>query len=104
MIFPRKMIWLALAVLVPAGLHAETARERFVQGNAQLAEGHLDEAIADFTAAIAQQAAYPEAYANRGYARRLKGDLDGAIADYAKAIELNPKLAPPHNHRGVAYA
>jgi len=103
MIFSRKIIWFALAVFATAGLRAETARELFVQGNAQLAGGRWDEAIAAFTAAISRQADYPEAYANRGYARRLKGDLDGAIADYTKAIELNPKLAPPHNHRGVAY-
>lgn len=33
----------------------------------------------------------PQAYNDRGLARRTAGDLDGAIADFNRAIELDPK-------------
>lgn len=100
----RPILCLVLAVQATATLFAETAQELYQRGNEAISADDLDAAAADFTAAIAQQAVFPEAYANRGYVKRLKGDLDGAIADYTKAIELNARLAQPHNHRGVAFA
>jgi hypothetical protein len=36
--------------------------------------------------------------------RRAKGNENRAITDYNKAIELEPRYAPAHNNRGIAYS
>ena len=58
-------------------------------------KGDLDQAIADYTQAIALDPKYAVAYNNRGIAYCDKGDLDQAIADYTQAIALDPKYAVP---------
>ena len=48
----------------------------------------MDDAIADFTKAIELDPQDPEAYSNRGKAKKAKGDLAGADEDFAQADEL----------------
>ncbi len=43
------------------------------------------------------------AYSERGDARFFLGDFAGAVADYEKMVELEPKIAPSHWRRGIAY-
>ena len=77
--------------------------------------GKLDEAIADYTQAIAinpNQANAANAvtaatvsvlHFNRGNAYAQKAELDEAIADYTQAIAINPGSAAAYNNRGCAH-
>ena len=67
-------------------------------------KGLYDQAIADYTRAIALKPDYAVAYDNRGNAFNSKGLYDQAIADHTRAIALQPGLAKAHNNRGVSYA
>jgi carboxyl-terminal processing protease len=73
------------------------------RGNAYLAKGDYDHAIADYDQAIKLDRGYAYAYHNRGLAGFFKKDYDRAIADYSEAIRLNQKYAEAFNDRGLAY-
>ncbi|MDO8637611.1 MAG: tetratricopeptide repeat protein, partial [Dehalococcoidia bacterium] len=64
--------------------------------------GKYDEAIAEYTKAIAIDPKYANAYANRGIAYNNKKQYDMAIIDLSKAIELDTKNADAWNNKGVA--
>ena len=68
-----------------------------------MVDGHPDEAIADFSAALVLDPKSAGALNNRGLAYRKKGDLDRAIADYTAAITINPLYALAFNNRGYVY-
>lgn len=72
-------------------------------GDALLAEGHIDEAIRQFEAALKLNPNYAEAYNNLGTAFYRKGLVDKAIEQYHTALRLQPKLADAYNNLGVAY-
>lgn len=91
-------------VLMAAG-DLENARRRFeaaARGNRNSAPplvnagtclfrlGRVDEAAASFTAAIARDPDYFEAWANLAEARRQLGDREGAGTAYRRALELRP--------------
>jgi hypothetical protein len=67
---------------------------------AEIANGHHDRTLADFTQVIEANPA--AAYDIRGDTENAKGDFDGAIADFTKAIELNPNDAIAYYHRAFA--
>jgi tetratricopeptide (TPR) repeat protein len=67
------------------------------------AKGLHDQAIADYTRAIALDPTDAPAYSMRGVAYEAKGLHDQAIADYTRAIALSPNDPYAHNYRGVAY-
>jgi tetratricopeptide (TPR) repeat protein len=71
-------------------------------GNAKVAKGDSDAAIADYTRALQIDPAYAAAYNNRGYAKHVKRDLDGAIEDYTRALKLDPQFAFAYTSRGIA--
>ena len=73
------------------------------QGLACHAAGKLDQAIAQFSAAIRMDPRYASAYCNRAIAFYQQGQLDKAIADFSRAIELAPASARAYNNRGVTY-
>lgn len=60
------------------------------RGYEWIGEGRLDQAIADFSEAIALNAGYAEAYYNRGRARELRKDFQGALDDFDRFIQLEP--------------
>lgn len=62
-----------------------------------------DEAIADFTRAIALDPNYASAYRDRGRALGRKSELNGAIADFNEALRLNPTAAFLYNDRGLVW-
>jgi len=73
------------------------------RGVAHFDHSSLDQAIADFTQAIALAPTPPDkaaAYYNRGNAYRAKGDLVQAVSDYTQAVTLNPRFAAAYNNRG----
>lgn len=65
--------------------------------------GRPEAAIADYTAAIKLQPAYPEAYYDRARAYERVGDLSRALNDYGSAIRQNPKDADSYLNRGLIY-
>jgi len=71
----------------------ETALTHLDHGRACLDKGKYDDAIADYTKAIALNPNDATAYSNRGVAYGSKGAFDRAIADYTKAIALKPNVA-----------
>jgi tetratricopeptide (TPR) repeat protein len=75
----------------------------FKSGGTQLDQGHLDQAIADYTEAIHLKPDFFPAYLNRGTAQRKKGKLDLAIADYTAAILVKPDLYDAYTLRGICY-
>ncbi len=72
-------------------------RER---GNAYFNQGSYDEAIDDYTAALAIK---PDArsYYNRGVAHTAKNEFDQAVADYNEALKLDPKNSSAYFNRGI---
>ncbi len=67
-------------------------------------EGKLDEAIAEFTKAIALNPQDRDAYYNRGIIFHDLGQYEKAIADYSEAIKLDPRDLDAYFDRGVAYS
>jgi hypothetical protein len=58
------------------------------EGNNQITNGNLAQAIKEFTKAIDLKGDYPEAYFNRGYAYYKSGNTKKAIADFSQAAKL----------------
>jgi len=62
-----------------------------------------EQAIVDFSKAIAINPQYAPAYANRGAAYGMQGDLSRAIADFKTAIKISPETFEPYLNMGIAY-
>jgi eukaryotic-like serine/threonine-protein kinase len=56
-------------------------------------EGHDEEALKNFDAAIQAKPDYANAYFGRGITRLYTGQLDAAIQDIATVVKVNPKYA-----------
>ncbi len=73
------------------------------RGITYIHSGQWDNAIADFTKAIAINSKYPVSYSNRGIVYGNLGEPENAIADFTKAIALDPNYRLVFHNRGVAY-
>lgn len=72
--------------------------EFFKKGEAHLASGEWDDAIAAYGAAISLNPRMPDYYNQRGVVYSEKGDYYRAISDFYRAIELLPTYHRPfHN-------
>lgn len=69
-------------------------------GYALLAQGKLDEAIANYCKAIAIKPEFAEAHNDLGIALQNQGKLEEAVASYRMAISLKPDFAWAHNNLG----
>lgn len=68
------------------------------------AQGKLQEALADFDAAIAVQQDLAAAYVNRGYTLVALERWEESIESFSRGIELGaPEPARAHFNRGIAY-
>jgi predicted O-linked N-acetylglucosamine transferase (SPINDLY family) len=67
-------------------------------GQALLALGRLDDAIASFRRALALQPTLAEAYANLAIAFRHQGKIGDAVALLRRALELKPDFPQAHNN------
>lgn len=76
----------ALALLQP-----ESAKESLARGMIYLSAGKLDEAVADFSQAIARDPSNQWALADRGLAYVWKQEFDKAKADFAATDAIDPK-------------
>jgi tetratricopeptide (TPR) repeat protein len=73
------------------------------RGLHQDVQGHLDEAAADYTKAIALKPDFAAAYNNRCVVDAQKGLLDSAIEDCTRAIKLKADYESAYATRGLAY-
>lgn len=71
------------------------------QGNALLAAGQLDEAIACYREALSLDAHLPEVLSNLGNALKARGELKEAINCFIKAIDQRPQMAELHSNLGI---
>jgi tetratricopeptide (TPR) repeat protein len=84
-----------------------TAQDWFAKGTALWngkAHTAAQQAVDNFSAAIALDPAFAFAYNNRGLAYADLKQYERAIADYDQALRLNPDLAAAYLNRGTAYA
>jgi len=73
-------------------------------GHAYHKEGHIDEAIKAYLAALRLNPNYVDAYNNLGVAYADQRQWDMAIKAYRTALRLNPDLPEAYNNLGIAYA
>ena len=73
------------------------------RGNRHYHAGEYEDAVAEYTQAIALDSNIAGAYNNRGIAYRNLGKYAEAIADYDQAITLDPQDAVAYYNRGIAY-
>ena len=64
--------------------------------------GRNEEALRDFSRAIALSPDEGKRYYNRAVAYEASGDLSKAVDDYTKALIVEPGLVDAYNNRGVA--
>jgi tetratricopeptide (TPR) repeat protein len=82
---------------------ASAANATYNRGNAYLSKRSYDQAIADYTRALALNPELAQGYNNRCAANLGKGLDDQAIADCSKAIDLKSSDAKTYYDRGNAY-
>ncbi len=70
-------------------------------GAALKGQGRLQEALAQFDAAITNNPDYVDAHSNRGVTLQELGRLEEAVASFDKAIELKPDYAEANSNRGL---
>lgn len=83
---------------------APSAAEQNAQGLTYFTEKKWEEALAAFSAAIAQDPTYANAYSNRAAVYHHQGLHDRAITDATTALRLNPRSGVAYINRGGAYA
>ncbi len=88
---------------VLAGI-TENALAYFNHGKDLYGEGKYDEAIQEFSKALAIDRKLANAYIDRGNAYEKKRNYDQVIADYTQAIRIDPNYAFAYNNRGNAYS
>jgi len=74
------------------------------RGNAALAAGDVDEAVAAYEAVAAQAPELPQVHHNLGLAYKRQGELEKAKGAFSKAAELDPAFAEPHGALSVMLA
>jgi tetratricopeptide (TPR) repeat protein len=65
--------------------------------------GNLEEAVNDYTKAIAHDPDYPDVFFHRAKARLKQGDLEGALADYTETVERNQHNSNAFVDRGEVH-
>ena len=73
------------------------------RGNAYVAKGEYDRAIADYDLSLRFNRSYARAFNNRGVAYRKKGDHDRAIEEFNESIRLNPDYAGAFANRAESF-
>jgi tetratricopeptide (TPR) repeat protein len=71
------------------------------RGNVKMKLSDYYGAVDDYTAAIAINENYVEAYFNRGKAKQYLQAYQDAINDCSKIIQINPKNASAYSMRGI---
>lgn len=95
----------ACTAVIEAGTYsaADLAIAHLNRGLENFARRAYDQAIADYSAAIALDAKNADVYNNRGNAYHAKRAYAKAVRDFDRAIALNPAHALAYNNRGIVY-
>jgi Caspase domain/TPR repeat/Tetratricopeptide repeat len=95
----------ACTAIIEKGGHNrnDVATAYLLRGNAHLAQGELDPAIADYAKVLELRPQDANAYHATGQAYNAKGDFDRALANYDKAITLLPNAVYSYIGRSFAY-
>jgi serine/threonine protein kinase len=73
------------------------------RGLAYVSTRNYEQAMVDYTKAIALDPEYAEAFNNRSTAHLLMDNYGEAVADCSRAIELAPQFVAAYVNRGIAY-
>ncbi len=92
--------WLQRAIAV----RADVEQAHYHLGNALLAAGRHQDAIASYAAALALQPEHIDALNNQGNALRSLGRYDAAITCYRPALAVRPDFAVAHYNLGRTLA
>jgi serine/threonine protein kinase/regulator of sirC expression with transglutaminase-like and TPR domain len=84
-------------------LTAQDSRAYNRRGLAHASTRNYEQAIVDYTRAIALDPDYAEAYVNRSTAHLLMANYGQAVSDCHKALELAPDFVAAYTNRGIAY-
>ena len=97
---------LACSFIIDAGVAkpSDMAIAHYNRGNAYAALRRFDEAIADYTHAIALHPRFPGAYNNRANALAATARYSDAISDYSQVITLDADHVGAYYNRGVSFA
>jgi tetratricopeptide (TPR) repeat protein len=87
----------------PAATPTLSADAHVAQGIVYVEQGQLDEAVAEFEAAVALAPNNADAYFQLGSAYYDLGRLDEAAAALQKAVELDPANPDAHRNLGTVY-
>ena len=95
----------ACTEVIEAGTYggADLAVAYLNRGLENFARRDYDQAVADYTAAIALDGKNADLYNNRGNAYHAKRDYARALRDFDKAIALNAAHALAYNNRGIVH-
>lgn len=86
----------SMPVAILADKPLETYEELCQEGRKQLANGHLDEAVDNYTKATEEEPSEPLAFVSRALVYCAKGEYEDAKTDAEKAIELNAEDIDAH--------
>jgi len=109
----RRLFWGTLSGLICVGTglgiyqYVSSAEDRandaFQKGMEFLGPGRYDDAVAQFTRAIAIWPQHAQAYLQRGKVRQVLSEPDAALGDFERALKIEPNLAPAYTARAVIY-
>jgi len=83
---------------IPEDLDPDRAFRLLNSAESLLADGKLDEAIAEFTSSLSDAPSFAITYVGRGRALARKGDYKRAIADFRESIRRDPNSPLAANH------
>jgi len=104
--YARNIVWQSEVSLWEDVIALNPAKARGYNGLG-LAYQHLsrfDQAIGEFSKAIALDREYFTAFMNRGVMYGRTGAIDKALEDLNQAIEINPEFAESYSNRGIVHA
>jgi tetratricopeptide (TPR) repeat protein len=80
-----------------------TVSSHYNAGILKDAEGDLEHAVIEFSAAIKLDPKFADAYDKRGIAYTKMIKYQKALKDFNKAIEIKNDFSEAYNHRGIVY-
>ncbi|MCP4202028.1 MAG: tetratricopeptide repeat protein [bacterium] len=102
--FSRVRVWTDSETLwsdVIAKFPGRVGEAHLNRGTFRFEAGRLEEALADFHAAILINPRLPKAFSNRGALRARRRELDAALQDFDRALELDRYLWPAALQRAM---
>ncbi len=97
-----RALWESLPEKERTALRDREAARLFAIGSEHQRNGRLEEAIPEYTRALALNPNLAEAYNNLGIVLRATGRPEAAVACYRRAIALKPRTASSHSNLGNA--